>query len=309
MTEHDLESLYREAQSALKAKEYDRAAELLRQILLVDENYKDVSRLLAQSVRLKRRRWYNDSRLRGALGFVMIVVLGFFIAPHIRGFYAVQPSALVTDSPIATFPPAVIATVTETPLPTPTAVPLTWKRISLGQEFERDTVTAFIIDPKDQDVLYASMKNAGIYKSIDGGLSWRPSHAGLSNAHVESLLIDSQNPRILYAGTISGIFKTEDGAKSWSKIGTGIYLLMDPQDSSHLFARDENGIYESTDQGKNWMGVYSTKEGCPDRIQSWAIHPVDSKTLFIAGGEECEQGIYLSRDVGNTWTQEEMGNY
>ena len=309
MTEHDLESLYREAQSALKAKDYDRASNLLRQILLVDENYRDASRLLAQSVKLKRRRWYNDPRFWGVLGLVIIVALGFFIAPRIRGFYTVQPSTLVTDSPTTTLPPTVIVTQTEALLPTPTAVPLTWKRISLGQNFERDTVTAFVIDPKDHDVLYSGMKNAGIYKSIDGGLSWRPAHYGLTNTHVVSLLIDSQNARILYAGTLEGIYKTEDGAESWSKIGTGIYLLMDPQNNSHLFARDENGIYESIDQGKNWRDVYSTKEGCPDRIQSWAIHPIDGKTLFIGGGGECDLGIYLSNDGGNTWVPEEMGNY
>jgi len=56
----ELESIYREAQSALKSRDYVRAGELLRQILVIDENYKDVSRLLANVVKLKRRRWYND---------------------------------------------------------------------------------------------------------------------------------------------------------------------------------------------------------------------------------------------------------
>jgi len=183
----------------------------------------------------------------------------------------------------------------------PTPIPLTWKRISIGQEFERDTVTAIVIDPKDRDVLYARMKNAGIYKSIDGGLSWRPAHQGLSNTHVKSLLIDSQKPRILYAGTIGGIFKTEDGSENWSRIGEGIFLLMDPQDSSHLYARDAEGIYEAADQGKSWQTVYSTEEGCPGKIHSWAIHPVDGKMLFIDAGEECEPGRYLSNDGGHTW--------
>src|SRR5574342_373554 len=100
---YHLESLYMQARQALKAKDYDRASDLLRQILLIDENYKDVSRLLAQSVKLKRRRWHNDPRLWGAVGFVFIVALAFVIVPRLKEFYAIQPSAtVVAISPSAT---------------------------------------------------------------------------------------------------------------------------------------------------------------------------------------------------------------
>jgi len=301
--QNELDGLYREAQSALKSRDYVRAGELLRQILVVDENYRDVSRLLANVVKLKRRRWYNDPRLWGALGFVIIVALGFFIAPRLRGLYPVEPSATVTNtvSPTATLPPTISPAATATPLPTPTPIPLTWKRISMGQEFERDNVTAFATDRKDPDVIYAAMKNAGVYKTIDGGLSWRPAHYGLASTQVESLLIDSQNPRILYAGTIGGVFKTENGGENWYRVGDGTYLLLDLQNNSHLYARDENGIYETTDQGGNWITTYVLNKDCPGTIRSWAIHPADGKTLFIGGGEECGPGIYQSPDSGRSW--------
>jgi len=303
MAEHDLEALYREAQSALKSRDYVRASELLRQILVIDENYKDVSRLLAQTVKLRRRRWYNDPRSWGAFGFVIIVLLGFFIAPHMKGIYAAEPSATFTApiSPTATLPPTISPTATQTLLPMPTPIPLTWKRISIGQEFERDTVTTFATDKKDSDVIYAAMKNAGVYKTIDGGLSWRPTHQGLANTQVESLLIDSQYPRILYAGTMGGVFKTEDGGENWFRVGNGIYLLMDLQNNSHLYARDENGIYETIDQGNSWSTVHALKTNCPDAISSWAIHPTDGHMLFIGGGEKCA-GVYQSTDGGGTWT-------
>src|SRR3990172_9065239 len=58
-----LEELYTEAQHALRAKEHERAAQLLPQILTADENFKDASRLLARLVRARRRRWYRDWRL------------------------------------------------------------------------------------------------------------------------------------------------------------------------------------------------------------------------------------------------------
>ncbi len=66
MAEHpDLEQIYTNAKSALKARDYDRARDLLTSILAIDENYRDVSRLLAQTIRLRRQRWYNESAYGG----------------------------------------------------------------------------------------------------------------------------------------------------------------------------------------------------------------------------------------------------
>ena len=296
----ELEGLYREAQSALKAREYDRAVGLLTQILVIDENYKDVSRLLANVVKLKRRRWYSHPATWGTLGALLLIGLGFFIAPKISSLYVTQPAAQIVTSTMTPSPPP-STTPTATLLPTPTPIPLTWKRISMGQEFQRDTVTAFATDKKDPDVIYAAMKNAGVYKTIDSGLSWRPAHHGLASTQVESLLIDSQNPQVLYASTMGGVFKTEDGGENWYRIGEGTYLLMDYQDNSHLYARDENGIYETTDQGSTWKSMYVLKKDCPDEIHSWVIHPADGNVLFIGGGETC-QGVYQSSDGGGSWT-------
>jgi len=171
----------------------------------------------------------------------------------------------------------------------------------------RDTVTAFVIDPKDPDVLYASTENAGVYKSIDGGLSWRPALYGLTDIHVESLLVDGQDTQNVYAGTPSGIYKTEDGGENWSRIGEGRHVLIDPGNNAHLYARDDDNIYESTDEGNNWKSVYSAPAGCSGKthswaIDSWAIHPTDGNRLYLGGGDECERGIYQSNDGGRTWT-------
>ncbi len=301
MAEHDLEALYREAESALKARDYDRAAELLKQILLEDHEYKDVSRLLAETVKLRRRRWYNHPFLWSALGLVTLIVLGFFITPRLHGFYRT-----VEATPAASLPTMILPTEmgipTETAIPSPTPIPLSWKRLWLGQELPRDRVTAFAIDPKDPDVLYAGMENAGIYKSIDGGLSWYPSHRGLTNTQVASISIDLQNPGIVYVGTKAGIFKSHDGGEIWTAIGEGTHVLIDPMNTSHLYTRDADNIYESTDGGKTWKAVYSSQAGCPGRIFAWAIHPSDDKTLFISAGEaECQPGIYESDDGGRTW--------
>ena len=300
MAEHDLESLYREVQSALKSRDYNRASELLKQILVVDENYRDVSRLLAQTVKLKRRKWDNHPALWWTVIGAATIGLMVLVAPKLSQQTSLVPVPL-TVSFTSTAIPTETLVPTIAPSPMPTAIPLMWKRISLGQDFERDAVTAFATDKNDADIIYAAMKNSGIYKTIDGGLSWFPSHHGLANTQVLSLVIDSENPGILYAGTVGGIFKTEDGGKNWLRIGNGTYLLMDWQDSSHIYARDENGIYETRDQGNGWETVYVLKQGCPGMIRSWAIHPVDGNMLFMGGGEDCEPGVYRSDNGGRSW--------
>jgi len=296
-----LESLYREAQSALKRREYERASGLLRQILLIDENYKDASRLLARLVKLRRRRWYNDPRLWGIWAAIAIVGLFIWLIPKISFSAGISPTVTASSTPTVTHTPTITVTPTMTFAPTITPIPLGWKRISVGQDFERDTVIGFVTDPIDHDVIYASMMNAGIYKTIDGGTSWRPAHHGLQNTRVEALLIDPQNPRILYAGTLAGIYKAEDGAENWRRIGNGNSVLMDPQNTNHLYARDADAIYESTDQGYTWKTKYSLNGDCPSQILAWTIHPVSGQILFAGSPEGACSGVYQSKDGGSSW--------
>ncbi len=95
-----LGQLYQEARTALKSKDYARASDLFRQILLVDENFKDASRLLAQTVKLKRRRWYSHPLLWGGLGLAALVALGAW-ARWPRRFTLAALAAASLAAPVA----------------------------------------------------------------------------------------------------------------------------------------------------------------------------------------------------------------
>jgi hypothetical protein len=127
MTDSHIESLYQEARSALKARDYEYAIELLKRVLVVDENYKDTSRLLEKAVKLRKLRWYKNPRLWGVLGLIVVFVLGIMIAPKIGGLFA-SPAPANTLSPTGTNTPSptstLIATPTRTPRPTSTVTPL-----------------------------------------------------------------------------------------------------------------------------------------------------------------------------------------
>jgi photosystem II stability/assembly factor-like uncharacterized protein len=310
MTPNLLEQLYQEARTALKAKNFDRASDLLRQILLVDENYKDASRLLAQTVKLRRRRWYNHPLLWATMGLAVLVVIGAFLAPLIRGYYASQV-ILPTDSPTPTAPPTATLRPTQTPTPTPTTIPLAWKRIYIGQEFLRDRITAIAADPNDPDVIYVGTASAGVYKTINGGESWVPAFHGINYPKITELLINSQHPNILYASTDHGVYRTLDGGQTWqiNKMQPFQIITMDPQDNSHLYFFATGGdslLYESFDGGETLIRNYSSSEsGCPIGRYTLAIHPTISDRIYIVEDKwnpTCQPGVYMSNDAGRSWT-------
>ncbi len=315
-----LEHLYQEARAALKSCDYVRASDLLRQILQVDENYKDTSRLLAQAVRLRRRRWYNRPLLWASFILIVLVALGYWIAPRLTSL-ATRP---IPTTPVPTTPTAtliVTATVTNTPttiptptsLPTSTSIPLTWRRLSMLQELPRDKITAIAVNPKDPDVIYIGTENAGIFKSIDSGISWQPADMGLANASITSLAINPSDPNKLYAGIRTGdVYKTTNGGASWLASSDGIdgagsgelpenSIILSPQspDNLYVFHRGHT-VFHSTDGGSSWSNL---RNSCQANINSFIISPINNEILFAGFNSSnlCQRGVYRSMDGGNSW--------
>jgi hypothetical protein len=333
----DLESLYAQAQTALKAKDYARASELLRQIVALDATYKDTSRLLANLVAQQRRRWYNDARLWSAVGVVALIALGVGIASQLPALLpratemptaiALAPTATATRAePTATAMPTMTSLPTSTSVPSvtptraPTAVSFKWQRMYAGQELGLASFAKIMPDPRDSDIIYLSNSSTGIYKTVDGGISWQPANNGFGNIAVQTLVTDSKAPQTLYAGlSRAGVYKTTDGGNNWRSINKGItayYSLsavaMDPNNNQHLFYATAATIYESLDAGENWGQVKESP--CPGgNMTTMSMHSIDSRTLFLGTTQtpgfgtaqedsQCAVGIYKSQDAGKTWT-------
>jgi hypothetical protein len=258
----DLEALYDQAQEAIALGQMDHASNLLKQILQIDEEYRDAAQLLAELVARQRRRWYADRRLWGAMGMILLVGVIYLTINMLGSKTEPQPSEVPSPSTSTTvIRPTLTPETTYTPSPTP--ITLCWRRIPIGLTLSHTIISQIVFDSLDPSVLYVGTNGAGVYKSIDGGISWRPIHNGLERAAIASLIIDATNPQILFAGTTwGGIYKTQDGGGHWQASNESFndpsagwtHIVVDPQDSNHLFSTAEFQLYESFDRCETWKG-------------------------------------------------------
>ncbi|MEM9858580.1 MAG: glycosyl hydrolase [Bacteroidota bacterium] len=161
----------------------------------------------------------------------------------------------------------------------------TWTHIGLKNSRHIPRVR---IHPKNPDLVYAAVMGdlykptdeRGVYRSKDGGKNWEKILFANSNAGAVDLVMDPNNPRILYAST-------------W-RIRRTPYSLESGGEGS--------AIWKSTDGGDNWTNI-SKNEGLPGGI--WGISgitvsPVNSNRVWTII-ENKDGGVYRSDDAGKTW--------
>jgi hypothetical protein len=141
-----------------------------------------------------------------------------------------------------------------------------WLRLNFPRG--RASAAAFAVDPQSPDTLYATIfqpgANTGTYQSADAGESW----SQLTPFGTYCLIVDRNNPNILYACERHGIAKSTDRGRTWYLQQTGLEsvawptsLAIDPNDSSTLYAGafagtfSGSGVYKSTDAGESWIDV------------------------------------------------------
>ena len=147
--------------------------------------------------------------------------------------------------------------------PQGTVIPAGWQSYPLyGGE-----MTSIVMSPVETQTVYVGTRDAGVFKTTDGGQSWQPSRGGLTFFPVRSLRIDPQHPNVLYAGTdYDGIWKSIDGGRSWTKSSSGLdtglivfNIVIDPENTNKVYAGLAGGIglgigniYKSEDGGASW---------------------------------------------------------
>lgn len=186
-------------------------------------------------------------------------------------------------------------------------------------------INDLLADSQNPQLLYAAAGSAGsgsgVYKSEDGGLTWRLAADGLPSEDVLALALNSAQPPILYAlvGVRGDIYASADNAQSWTHLGnSGIFggfehwMGVDPLDNNVIFALAKSGkLTRSSDGGHTWLPFGEGLPGDENNIHvlSLAIDPTNADVIyagtgsFVGGG----RGVYKSIDGGQTWSAVNQG--
>ncbi|MBP7496429.1 MAG: T9SS type A sorting domain-containing protein [Bacteroidales bacterium] len=167
-----------------------------------------------------------------------------------------------------------------------------------------------IIDYNDNSVMYISMYNGVLFRSITSGMSWALISEDIKKeeqgAWITPLVIDNKDPDILYAGYYN-IWKTSSKGNNWFKISdfssTNVFqsIAVSPSDNKYIYAATYYTIFKTADGGKNWTNITT---GLPQVAISYiAIDPVNPQKLWITlSGFNSGQKVYKSINGGINWT-------
>lgn len=160
-----------------------------------------------------------------------------------------------------------------------------WKNMGLKTS---EHIGRIVVDPRNSDIVFVAAQGPlwsaggerGLYKTTDGGKTWKAVIPGTENTGATDVVIDPSNPDVMYAATWqrrrhfytlvnggpeSAVYKSTDGGNTWSKLRSGlppgdlgrIGLSVSPANTNVVYATVEaggnlSGIFRSNDKGATW---------------------------------------------------------
>jgi photosystem II stability/assembly factor-like uncharacterized protein len=148
---------------------------------------------------------------------------------------------------------------------------------SIGPAVMSGRLPALDVVESNPDVMYAGGAAGGVWKSVNGGLTWTPIFDDQPVASIGAITVNQANPDIVWVGTGEG----------------------NPRNSVSI----GDGIYRSLDGGRTWthLGLEKT-----EHIHRIVLHPTDPNVAWVAAlgqvwGENPDRGVFKTTDGGKTW--------
>lgn len=205
-----------------------------------------------------------------------------------------------------------------------------WKNMGLRASKQ---IARVIVDPVDFNVvhvaalgdLWGAGGERGVYKTTDGGLTWKRTLHVDDDTGATELVMDPSNNKVLYAATYqrrraqwgmngggpgSGIWKSTDGGDTWAKIENGLpagpkgRIGMDVYRANPkvLYARiehaTESGVYRTDDGGASWRKLSSVNPR-PMYFSQIRVDPTTDSRIYVLGVQ-----LHVSDDGGRTFRED-----
>jgi len=196
-----------------------------------------------------------------------------------------------------------------------------YKSVDGGKSFtnmglkQSEHIGSIVIHPTNDNIIWVAAYGPlwskggerGVYKSTDGGKTWKRTLFVSDDTGIAEVVIDPSNPDIMYAsahqrrrhewtyiggGPESMVYKSTDGGETWREIATGlpksdmgrIGLAVSPADPNWVYAivegrYDKGGVYLSTNKGESWtkQGGFSTSG---NYYQEIFCDPLNKRKVF-----------------------------
>ncbi|MCB0800077.1 MAG: hypothetical protein KDB91_06210, partial [Bacteroidales bacterium] len=196
-------------------------------------------------------------------------------------------------------------------------------------------VTAFAVDPRNENIFYIGTASGGLWKTVNAGTTFRPLFDDQPVASIGALAIDPQRPDIIWAGTGEGnprnsvtggygIFRSTDGGLTWKCMGLELTryihrIIIDPVNPDVIYAgaignpwapHTERGLFRSSDGGRSWSRLLFTSE--TSGVADMVMDPTNPGKLLVAmwdhrrwpwffSSSPAGSGLWITRDGGDTF--------
>ena len=217
-----------------------------------------------------------------------------------------------------------------------------WKSVDAGSSWTYSGlpnsrhIPRMVVHPQNPDIVYAAVlgdlykpnNDRGVYKSIDGGTSWKKILFSDAQAGAVELVMDPSNPRHLYASTWriqrtpyslnsggkgSALWKSTDSGATWKEISKNkgyakgtlgiIGVTVSPVNANRVWSivenKEEGGVYRSDDGGENWNHVNESRSL---RQRAWYYTKIYADTQDEDGVYVMNVSYHKSTDGGKTFS-------
>ena len=215
---------------------------------------------------------------------------------------------------------------------------LKWREVGTAAPSGR--ITRFAVHPTDGRIIYAASASGGLWKTENGGTTWRPIFEHQPTVSMGDVTLDPRDPNTIWVGTGeqnnvrssqfgNGVYRSQDGGKTWQHMGLEQSrhigrILIHPDNSNVIYVaalgslwgpNEERGLYRSKDGGKTWQRLL--RPSAFTGVVEVAMHPNNPNILYAATfqrerrmwsmiGGGAEGGLWRSTDGGDSWSR--VGN-